>query len=128
MGNSIDPFLYAPLSLAYIGDSVYETVNRTYALSKGSRPVKNLHRECSGRAKAYYQAQMMRSLEKELFEDEAEIFRRARNAEVNTKAKNATMADYHMATAFEAVIGYLYLQGKDDRMIGLIRKGWENIG
>ena len=128
MGNSVRPSLYAPLNLAYIGDSIYETINRIYALEKGSRPVNKLHRECSGRAKAPFQARMMEFILPHLTEEEAEIFRRARNADVYTKAKNATMAEYHMATAFEAVIGFLFLSGEDDRMIELIKMGWEGVG
>lgn len=128
MGNPVDPFLLAPLDLAYIGDSVYETVNRTESLKKGSRPVNVLHRECSGRANAVFQAEMYKLLLPDLTEKEAEVARRARNAEVYTKAKNASLADYHQATALEAVIGYLYLMGEYDRMLTLIRKGWEALG
>lgn len=128
MGNSVNPSLYSPLDLAYIGDTVYEVMNRTEALLKGNRPVKKLHRECSSRANAAYQAEMMRLLEKDLTEEEAAVFRRARNAEVYTKAKNYSLADYHMATALEAVLGYLYLSGEFDRLTALVRTGWERIG
>ena len=65
---------------------------------------------------------------KDLTEEEAAVFRRARNAEVYTKAKNYSLADYHMATALEAVLGYLYLSGEFDRLTALVRTGWERIG
>lgn len=128
MGNPVDPSLLSSLDLAYIGDSVYETISRTTALKKGSRPVNVLHRECSGRANAVFQASMLKVLINEFTEEEAAVARRARNAEVNTKAKNASMADYHEATALEAVIGYLYLKEEYDRMLALIKKGWEALG
>ena len=130
MGNPIDPHLLKPLDLAYIGDSVYETVNRTVALRAGSRPVAVLHKECSSRAKASFQAAMIRVLSEngKLTEEEEEVFRRARNAGVNTKPKNATMADYHLATGFEAVIGLLYLSGRYDRLLEIIHDGWEALG
>ncbi|MBQ9699007.1 MAG: ribonuclease III [Lachnospiraceae bacterium] len=116
---------YSPLTLAYIGDAVYELVIRSMILTEGNAPVNKLHKRSSGLVKAETQAKICKMfLEKELLtEDELRIYKRGRNAQSYTKAKNASMVDYRMATGFEALIGYLYLLGKSDRMMELIGLG-----
>lgn len=116
------------LELAYVGDNVYETVNRRIAVSKGARQVEKLHRECSERASAKTQAKMAEILEPVLTGEENAVFHRGRNARVYTKAKNATVIEYHLATGLEALIGYLYLKGAYERVFQLLKKGWETLG
>ena len=116
---------YAPLTLAYIGDNIYELVNRTVAVTRGDRQADKLNRECSARAKAPAQARAVRMLLPEFTEEEAAVYRRGRNATIYTKAKNATITEYHEATGLEAVIGYLYLTGQYTRITALLKKAFD---
>ena len=114
---------YSPLTLAYIGDGVYELVIRTVLVKKGNCPVNQLHKKASSLVKAGAQSKMMELLEPDLTEEELAVYKRGRNAKSYTKAKNASTIDYRRATGFEAVMGYLYLKGDYKRMINLIRAG-----
>lgn len=116
---------YSPLALAYIGDGIYELVVRTMVTGWGNRPVNELNKLSTAYVKAETQAEMIIALKGELTEAEAEAFKRGRNAKPYTKAKNATRADYHKATGFEALMGYLYLTGQTERMLYLIKRGME---
>ena len=100
---------YSPLTLAYIGDGVYELVIRTILVKKGNCPVNQLHKHASSLVKAGAQSKMMETLEPILTEEELAVYKRGRNAHSPTMAKHATMADYRRATGFEALMGYLYL-------------------
>ena len=117
----INPGELAPLILAHIGDAIYEVVIRTVTLSKGNRPVEKVHKEAISYVNAKTQAEAADLLLPMLTEEEADIYRRGRNAKSNTKAKNASIGDYRKATGFEALMGYLYLKGETDRMLELIR-------
>lgn len=112
------------LDLAYIGDNVYETANRLLALSKGGRQVEKLHKECSHRASAITQAKIADALYETFTEEEQGVYTRGRNAKVYTKAKNATIIEYHKATGLEALIGYLFLKKEYERMAEIIAKGF----
>lgn len=116
---------YSPLTLAYIGDGVYELVIRTVLVKKGNCPVNQLHRKASSLVKAASQSAMMEFIEPMLTEEEHSVYRRGRNAHSPTMAKHATMADYRRATGFEALMGYLYLTEQWERMLQLIKKGIE---
>lgn len=124
----VDPSQYSPLALAYMGDNVYEFVSRTYALHKGNRQSEKLHAECAKRARAGAQAEIAAVLFPMLSEEEAAVYKRGRNANVYTKAKNASMAEYHEATGLEALIGYLYLRGEYGRLAALLKAGFEALG
>ena len=114
---------YSPLTLAYIGDGVYELVIRTVLVKKGNCPVNQLHRKASSLVKAASQSAMMEFIEPMLTEEEHSVYRRGRNAHSPTMAKHATMADYRRATGFEALMGYLYLKDDFGRIIELVRAG-----
>lgn len=114
---------YSPLTLAYIGDGVYELIIRTILVKKGNCPVNRLHKKASSLVKAAAQSAIIEKIEEELTQEEHDIYRRGRNAHSPTMAKHATMADYRRATGFEALMGYLYLKEDYERMITLIRKG-----
>lgn len=116
---------YSPLALAYIGDAVYDLLIRTEIVSKGNCQVNKYHHQVSAIVKAQAQSELIRSLMEELSEEELEIYRRGRNANSYTKAKNASMGDYHRATGFEALLGYLYLTGRYERITDLVRLGRE---
>ncbi|MCI6022130.1 MAG: ribonuclease III domain-containing protein [Clostridia bacterium] len=121
--KQVDVMSYSPLTLAYIGDDAYDLVIRTYLLGKGNMPVNKLNRMANELVKAKAQSDMMDVIEPMLDEEEHAVYKRGRNAKSYTKAKNATVADYRRATGFEALMGYLYLQGRLVRMVELIRAG-----
>ncbi len=116
---------YSPLVLAYAGDAFYELVIRTVVISYGNTSVNTLNRKTSNLARAAAQAQMIHLIMEDLTEEERSIFRRGRNAHSSTVAKHASITDYRHATGFEAVIGWLYLGGRQERAIHLIRIGME---
>ena len=114
---------YSPLTLAYIGDGVYELIIRTILVKKGNCPVNRLHKKASSLVKAAAQSGIMEVIEEKLTPEELSVYRRGRNAHSPAMAKHATMADYRRATGFEALMGYLYLKEEYERMITLIRMG-----
>lgn len=106
-----------PLALAYIGDAIYEIFIRTYIVSKNKETcVNKLHKKTIQFVKASAQSYFIREIQEYLNEEEIKVFKRGRNTKSNTSAKNASIQDYRMATGFEAVIGYLYLLNKDERL------------
>ncbi len=113
---------YSPLTLAYIGDAVYELVIRTMIITEGNTPVNKMHKRSSSLVKAEKQASFIKyMLDNNLLnEEEIRIYKRGRNAQSYTKAKNASMTDYRMATGFEALIGYLYISSQSQRIMDLV--------
>lgn len=118
---------YSPLTLAYIGDGIYEIVIRTMIVDEANRQVNKIHKAAADLVKAKTQSDMILSLYEDLTEDEVRVYKRGRNAKAITRAKNASMGDYRRATGFEAVMGYLYLTEQSERMMELIKKGLNNI-
>ena len=114
---------YSPLTLAYIGDGVYELIIRTILVKKGNCPVNRLHKKASSLVKAGAQSAIMEVIEEELTPEELSVYRRGRNAHSPTMAKHATMADYRRAPGFEDLMGYLYLKVDYTRMLTLVRMG-----
>lgn len=125
--NDIDAQAYSPLTLAYIGDDAYDLVIRTYLLSRGNMPVNKINKMANALVKAETQSSMMDVIEPLLDEEELAVYKRGRNAKSNTKAKNATVADYRRATGFEALMGYLYLKGSYERMVQLIGEAMPEV-
>lgn len=117
------PGQYSPLVLAYIGDAVYDLIVRTVIVNEGNMSVNKMH----GRAKSYVsaaaQAGIFFSIEDKLTEEEMDAFKRGRNAKSATRAKNATVGEYRVATGFEAMIGHLYLKKDFARLIDIISEG-----
>ena len=109
-----------PLVLAFVGDCVYELYIRNYLISEKYRDVNELHRKSVFFVKAKAQAYILRALEPELNDEERNIVRRGRN-DPHTVPKNAEVADYRQATAYEALIGYLYLSGSA-RLAAILEK------
>lgn len=126
--NKVDIRTYSPLTLAYIGDGIFDLVIRTLVVGKGNTKASQLHYQTSHIVKAETQAKMIEALEQDLTEEEAEVYRRGRNAKSPTMAKNASMTDYRKATGFEALMGYLYLKDDFDRVIELTKIGLERVG
>lgn len=118
---------YSPLTLAYIGDAIFDVVIRSLLVNEGNTAVNKLHKKASDIVKAGTQAAFVKALMDDLTEEEKDIYRRGRNSKPHTKAKNATTMDYLDATGFEAVVGYLYLTDNMDRICELIKLGIERL-
>ncbi len=119
---------YSPLTLAFIGDGIYDLVIRSLVVGQGNTSPNTLHRHTSRLVRAESQAEMVDALLPELSDEERDWYRRGQNAKPTTAAKRASVADYHKATGFEALLGYLYLTGNEERMLALIRLGLQAIG
>ena len=126
--GDVDVRTYSPLALAYIGDGIFDLVIRTVIVGKGNTKASQLHYQTSHIVKAQSQALMIEALEGDLTEEEADVYRRGRNAKSPTMAKNASMADYRKATGFEALMGYLYLKDEFPRVVELTKIGLERAG
>lgn len=126
--KEVDVNSYSPLALAYIGDAAYELVIRSLIMNRGNVQVNKMHKKAAGLVKAEAQANFYKLIAEELSEEETAIYKRGRNAKSVTMAKNATMQDYRMATGFEALMGYLYLTERFERMAELIGHGLRKMG
>ena len=111
-----------PLVQAYIGDCVYEQYIRTYLISKPYKNVHDLHRKATAFVKAGAQAEILLHLQDALTEKEKDVVRRGRNAHPHTVPKNADIGHYHLATGFEALIGYLHLTEDFQRLDYILQK------
>ena len=116
---------YSPLTLAYIGDGIFELIVRTVLVERKNTPAEKLHKAATKIVKAETQALLIEAIKEELTEEELSVYKRGRNAKAVTRAKNATMSEYRRATGFEALMGYLYLKGDMERMMKLIHLGVE---
>lgn len=104
------------LGLAHIGDAVYELLTRTMLCADGNKKVTDLHKKTVAIVNAPAQAAAAARMLPVLTEDEAYIYKRGRNAKVNSVPQKADIAQYHAATGLEALFGWLYLQGKTERI------------
>ena len=119
---------YSPLTLAFVGDGIYDLVIRTAVVSRANAVVDRLHKKKSQVVKASAQAAQAEALLAELTPEELAVYRRGRNAHSHSTAKNASVGDYRKATGLEALYGYLYLSGQEERLFFLIRTGLERTG
>ena len=119
---------YSPLTLAYIGDAVFDLVIRSALVNKGNTAVNNLHKKASAIVKAPTQAAIAAAIMDDLTDEERDNYRRGRNSKPHTKAKNVSTMEYLEATGFEAVLGFLYLSGDMERVLWLVRIGCERLG
>lgn len=126
--SSTEPGQYSSLALAYIGDGVFDLIIRTIILDLGNGKVKDFHRMASNIVKAPSQAEIIRSVFDELTEEEMAVYKRGRNAKSATSAKNSSITDYRVATGFEALTGYLYLEDRLNRALEIIKLGMERAG
>ena len=117
---NIKPELLSPLSLAYIGDAVYELYVRTHIMKDENLPVNKLHKTATMYVKAKAQSDIIHSIEPMLTQNELAVYKRGRNAHSHTSAKNADIVDYRHATGFEALIGYLYLSKDEQRLDAIL--------
>ena len=106
---------YSPVTLAYIGDAVYELMARQYILQGTKRKIRDIHNETVKIVQATGQAEFLHHIKPILTEKELDIVRRGRNTK-SLPPKNASVADYKLSTGLEALLGYLYLSGKEERL------------
>ena len=117
-----NPKLLSPLTLAFVGDGVYELLVRKRIVEAGSMPPKKLNAHKVEMVRASAQAAVYDGLEPLLTEDERDMLKRGRNAHTGSVPKNAQMADYRKATGVEALFGFLYLKGDWERLYFLFDK------
>ena len=119
---------YSPQTLAFLGDAVYSLYMREYVVINANCPAHKLHARTIKYVSAPAQARAIEQLEAELSSDEYDVYRRGLNTKTANSAKNASKEDYHKATGFEALIGWLKLKGDEDRIKELITKAIEING
>ena len=125
--KEVDVHSYSPLTLAYIGDSIYDLIIKSLVINQGNRQVNKLHKETSMYVQASTQSLMMRAMQEELTEEEHAVYKRGRNAKSVSPAKNQSITDYRRATGFEALLGYLYLKKEWKRMLDLVKIGLDSL-
>ena len=118
---------YSPLTIAYIGDCIYDLIIKTLVVYKGNRQVHKLHMESSKYVQASAQSEMMRSMQACLSEEEHAVYKRGRNAKSVSPARHQSITDYRRATGFEAVLGYLYLKKEWKRLLELVKIGLDSL-
>ena len=128
--EQVNAYQYSPLALAYMGDSILDLLVKKYFVTHSNMQPHKYHVEVSKIVKAVNQADYIDRIMEELSEDELDVYKRGRNTNTHSKAKNATMGQYHKATGLEALYGYLYLKGDMDRLQyfvdGMIRQYLES--
>lgn len=117
----IDLHTVSPLNLAFVGDAVYEIMVRERLVCLANRPNKELHQQAVKQVRAEAQAAALDKIFPLLTEQEASVYRRGRNAHTSRSG-----GDYHKATGFEALFGYLYLSGQTERLQELFAITLEN--
>ncbi len=119
---------YSPLTLAYIGDGVFDLIIRSIVVANGNTSANKLHNKTSKIVCAETQARLYESIKEDLTPAEKDIYRRGHNAKPHSKAKNASVSDYLIATGFECLIGYLYLTNNMPRLLDLVDVGLKRCG
>ncbi len=119
---------YSPQTLAFLGDAVYSLYMREYVVSNANCPAHKLHEKTIKYVSAAAQARAIEGIEEGLTESERDVYRRGLNTKTANSAKNSSKEDYHKATGFEALIGWLRLKGDEDRIKELIEKAIEING
>lgn len=125
--EEVDIREYSPLTLAYIGDCIYDLVIKSLVINEGNKQVNKLHQETSKLVQASAQSLMMRTMQEHLTEEEHAVYKRGRNAKSVSPAKNQSITDYRRATGFEALLGYLYLKKDYKRLLDLVKIGLDSL-
>ena len=129
--DTINAYQYSPLALAYMGDSILDLLVKKYFVTHSNMQPHKYHVEVSKIVKAVNQAAFADRIMEELTDDELDVYKRGRNTNTHSRAKNATMGEYRKATGLEALYGYLYLKGDMERLQyfvdGMIKQYLEQI-
>lgn len=118
--------LINPIVLAFVGDAVFSLFVRSKLVNLHDFKTGELNKLATSEVNATAQAAFINEIFPLLNEDELSIFKRARNAKKTTRAKHASILDYNLSTGFEAIVGYLYLTGQEERLNFLLNKGKDN--
>lgn len=119
---------YSPLTLAFVGDCIYDLIIRTVLAERANAAPNTLHQKKSSVVKASAQAACIEAVLPELSGEELAVYKRGRNAHSHSVAKNAAVADYRKATGLEALYGFLYLTGRMERLLYLVKRSLEVTG
>lgn len=114
---------YSPLALAYIGDTIFDLIFRTLVVSRFNMAAHKYHKEVCRYVSAVAQSEMVEQIQELFTDEELEIYKRGRNSKPYNRAKNASVIEYQRATGLEALVGYLYLDGRMERIFELIKEG-----
>ena len=125
--EEVDIHTYSPLTLAYIGDSIYDLIIKSIVINGGNKQVNKLHKDTSNLVQASMQSLMMRAMQEHLTQEEHAVYKRGRNAKSVSPAKNQSITDYRRATGFEALLGYLYLKRDWKRLLDLVKIGLDSV-
>ena len=125
--REVDYKNYNSIALAFMGDAVYERFIRERILRSGKTGADKMHRAAVRYVKAAAQELSLREMLDDLTEDEQVVVHRARNHTITSKPKNADPLTYKMATAFEALLGYLYLSGQSERLTELMERAAQTV-
>ncbi len=127
--EKLDPRQINTTALAFLGDAVYEVYIRKHVMKGGQQHADRLHREAVRYVRAAGQARALKALmaEETLTEEELRLVKRARNHKAGSKARSADAVTYKLATAFEALIGFLYLDGREERLGEIIERAVKEI-
>ena len=123
--RDVDIKTYSPLTLAYIGDAVFEIIIRTLIVEKGQRAAQTLHKHTTRIVCASTQAAIAEAVYDSLTQKEQDVYRRGKNTKIHSSAKNASLSDYRKATGFEALCGYLFLNNDTKRITEIVKLGIE---
>ena len=126
--KNVDIRTYSPLTLAFVGDCIYDLVIRTVVVERGNTAPNTLHQKKSAVVKEQAQAAQAEAVFGELTEEEQAVYKRGRNAHSHSSAKNASIGDYRKATGLEALYGFLYLTDRTERLLYLVKKSLELTG
>ncbi len=126
-GKDLNADTLSPLTLAFTGDAVFSLFIREMLVCEANRPVGQLHKLSVNWVKAEAQSKGMHVILPILTEKETEVFKRGRNAHTSHTPKNQSGCDYHYATGFEALVGYLYLKGEEERLRFLLNEVIQSI-
>ena len=125
--EEVDVSSYSPLTLAYIGDSIYALIIKSIIVNRGNKQVNKLHKDTADLVQASTQSLMMRTMQEHLTPEELSVYKRGRNSKSVTPAKNQSVTDYRRATGFEALLGYLYLKKDWKRLLDLVKIGLDSL-
>ncbi len=128
MDEPFDPDRLAPLVLAYVGDAVFDLEVRVWLVKAGPAGTEDLHRRAVAHVRARAQARAWREIEGRLTPEESAVARRGRNAKPGRRPRGTTSQEYHESTAFEALLGYLYLSGRGERLKEIINLARSKAG
>lgn len=127
LSKEFDVRSVSPLTLAYVGDAVFELIVRSLIVAGSDSNVTKYHKKCIQIVNASAQRQIFEKIRDNLSDSEMAVYKRGRNGKSYSMPKNASPADYRVATGFECLCGYLYLSNQSDRLLELLKNGLDSM-